>query len=224
MINRVSKAKLILREEGFPALCKRLLLFLKQFLFSYSSYNILESTLNSPDVTCEVVDLAIRVITRPDEINHLSYDGLYPSKFSRDKEIVNKGATLFYAFVGKELAHVTQVFIGRKAHKSYPFSFAMPYGHTVGLAAFTAPKYRRTGIHLYTRFKVLQYLREQGVSRAWDVQNKDNIAARDSLVKLGYYLWGGGARLRLLSLLTIEWTRPKSRVASRRIRCALNLK
>lgn len=213
-----------MHEEGFLALFKSFLSFFKQVLFSYRSYNIYESALDPLDIKCEVDNLTIRVITRPEEVDQLSYGGFYPSKRSRDKEIVTKGAILYCAFVGKELAHITQVFIGRAAHQIHPFSFAMHYGHTVGLAAFTAPKYRRRGIHLWTRSNVFQYLREKKISRAWDVQEKDNVAARNSVVKLGYYLWGEGYRLRLLSVLTLEWTRPQSPAVSRQIRRSLSLR
>jgi len=221
--NRISKAKLILRQEGFLALFRQALLFLKDLLCSYSSYNIYESTLAPSPITCKVKNLTIRVVTCAEEIAQLESDQLVAEgfNFSRHKEIVNKGAILFYAFVDDKLAHVTQVFISKRAHEIYPFSFAMPFGHTVGLPAFTSPKYRRKGIHAYARSKVHQYLKGRGVSTAWSVVNKDNIAMCSSLVKQGYYLWGEGCRLRLLSRLTFEWTRPKSRVASRHMRCSL---
>ena len=200
------RARLALHEEGFLSLCRKSLLFL---LCSYTCNNIYESTLDPPEVTCGVSDLTIKMITRQEEIEQLESEQLVDEGFgfARDKEIVSKGAVLFCAFVGSELAHITQVFIGTAAHRIHPFSFAMQ--HTVGLAAFTAPKYRRKGIHLWTRSKALEYLKQKKISKAWDVQDKDNIAVRDSLVKLGYYLWGYGYRLRLLSLLTLEWTVPK---------------
>lgn len=223
MINRiwqlVSKAKLILREDGFLSLFKNILLFLKRSSFSYLSFDIYESALDPPHITCEVDGLTVRVITRLEEIAQLSYEGFLPSKSSRDKEIINKGAILFFALVGKELVHVTQVFIGIKAHEIYPFSFAMQCGHTIGLAGRTIPKYRRRGIHVYTRFKALQYLRARGFFRAWDVQNGD-VAARNAVLKLGYYFWGNGYYLRLLSLLIIKWTKPKSPLASRSVKCS----
>lgn len=210
MISRIrllsDRARLALREEGFLPLCRKAILFP---LCSYTCDNIYESTLDPPEITCGVDGLSIRMITRMDEIEQLESEQSVDEgfDFARDKEIVSKGAVLFCAFVGNELAHITQVFIGTVAHRIYPFSFAMQ--HTVGLATFTAPKYRRRGIHLWTRSKALEYLKRKKISRAWDVQDKDNIALRDSLVKLGYYLWGYGYRLRLLSLLTLEWTLPK---------------
>lgn len=227
MINRIgqlmSKEKRILHEEGLWALFKGLLLSFKNGLFYYSSFDIYESVLDPPYMMCKADDLTIRVITRPDEIDQLESDQLIAEgiKIPRSKEVLTMGGILFCAFIGKELAHATYVFIGRRVHEIYPLSFAMQYRHTVGLAGRTAPKYRRKGIHAYTRSKALQYLREKGFSRAWDVQNGD-IAARNAVIKLGYYFWGNGYRLRLALLLTIEWTKPKSRLASRRIRCSLN--
>lgn len=206
-------------------LFKKLLLFLTPCFFSLLRFDIYESALDPPPMTCGVDDLTIRVITRPEEIAQLESDQLIAEgiKISRNKELLSMDAILFCAFVGNELAHVTHVFISRRAHEIYPLSFAMQYGHTVGLAGRTAPKYRRKGLYVYTRSNALQYLREKGFSRAWDVQN-GNIAARNAVLKLGYHFWGKGYGLRLLSLFTIEWTKPKSQLASRRIHCSLNLK
>jgi GNAT superfamily N-acetyltransferase len=229
MINRIGqlmiRAKWISHEKSLLILFKKLLLALRYYLFSYSSFDIYESVLDPPHMTCKVDNLTIRVITRPEEIAPLESDQLIAESIniSRDKEVLCMGAILFCAFVGNELAHVTQVFIGRRAHEIYPLSFTMQYGHTVGLAGFTAPKYRRKGLYVYTRSNALQYLKENGFSRAWDVQN-GSIAARNAVLKLGYYFWGKGYRLRLLSLFTIEWTKPKSQLASRRIHCSLNRK
>ena len=229
MINRIvllfSKAKQVINEEGFLALSKRFLFFLKRLLLSYSSYNILESTLDPPEVICQIKDLTIRMITSIKELDQLASEQPIDDGFDlpRDKEIIGMGAVLFCAFAENELAHITQVFVGKTAHKIYPFSFAMPYGHTVAMATFTAPKYRREGISGYTHSIVLKYLKEKGISRAWDIQNKDNIAARDSLFKIDYYLWGEAQRLRLLSLLTIESIRSRSQALPRKIRCSLNI-
>ncbi len=220
---RLSKARLILREEGRLALFKKALVSLKQALCLYSCYNIYESALDAPPVACKVNDLVLKLVTSEKEFEQIGNDYLIGEGFNiaRDKELLRLGAVLYCAFIGNELIHVTQIFVSRRAHKIYPFSFAMPFGHTVGLAAFTTPNYRRKGCHAYTRSKALQYLREKGSSRAWDVQNKDNIAVRDSVIKLGYYLWGEGCRLRSFSRFTLEWTRPKMPGASRRTRFLL---
>lgn len=215
MINKfviVGRAKQILHEEGASMLFRKILLFLKRFLFLYSRFDIYESNLDSPSIMCNVDNLVIRAITKPEEIIQLESDGLISEgiNISRSKEVLAMNAILFCAFVGKELAHVTYVFTGKNAHGTYPFSFAMQYGDVVGMAATTAPKYRRKGIHLYTRSKVMYYLKGMGMSKAWDVQNDDNVAARNAIIKVGYYFWGRGYHIRLFYLFTIEWTKPKS--------------
>ena len=221
MTNGISKAKIILHEEGLLALLKQFLLLIIVKLWVYSSYDIYMSDLDPLQFTPKVDNIDIRMITSTKEIQELESTKLTEEGFNfiRNKEIVNKGAILFYAMAGNDLAHVTQIFIGRRAHDIYPFSFAMPYGHVVGLAGFTTPKYRGKGIHVYSRSQMLQFLKERRFSRAWDVYNRDNVAARNSVLKLGSYLWGVGHRLRLLSLVTIEWTTPESQVLPSKIRC-----
>jgi len=220
---RLSKARLILHEEGRLALFKKALVLLKQTLWSYSCNDIYESALDPPPVVCKVNDLVLRLVTSQKEFEQIENDYLIGEGFNiaREKEILRLGAVLYCAFVGNELVHRTQIFIGREAHEIYPFSFAMPFGHTVGLAWFTATKYRREGIHVYTQSRVLQYLRQKGILRAQGVLNKDNIAIRDSLIKIDYYLYDEGCRLRLLSRFTLEWTRPKMQGVSRRTRFSL---
>lgn len=214
----LGKAVRIIKEEGFGALLR----YAWRMLCSYSSYNILESTLNAPGVTGKPGDLTVKKITTIEEVEQL-VGGFEDAGFDfpRDREIVGKGATLFCTFTGGELAHITQVFDGRETHKLYPFNFAMPCGETIGMAAFTAEKYRRQGIHLYTRIRALHHLKDSGATKAWDVQDKNNIAARDSLFKIGYYLWGNGYQLRFLSLIIIEWVKPVSKMLPGTIRCRL---
>lgn len=220
---KLNKAKSILHQEGGLALFKVLLCFLRNLFLEYSSHNIYESTLDVPIIPCEVDNLTIRVITRPKEVDLLSGEGFSSSRLSTYKDAVSKGAILCCAFVGDELAHVCSVLIGRAINEIYPHSFARQYGHTVGLGSFTAPKYRRKGIHVHVRSKALRYLREKGLARAWDVQEKDNIAAQNAVDKLGYYFWGEGCHLRLLALFHLEWTRPKSEVARRCVRFSVSL-
>jgi len=220
---RLSKARLILHEEGCLALFKKALVLLKQALCSYSCNDIYESALDPPPVACRVNDLVLKLVSSEKEFEQIENDYLIGEGFNmtRNKELLRLGAVLYCAFVGNELVHMTQIFIGREAHEIYPFSFAMPFGHTVGLAWFTAPKYRREGIHVYTQSRVLQYLRQKGILRAQGVLTKDNIAIRDSLIKIDYYLYDEGCRLRLFSRFILEWTRPKIPGASRRKRFLL---
>ena len=219
----ICRTECILHENCFLALFRSLIVSLLHRFFSLTRFDIYESTLDPPEIKCEVDNLTIRIITQEDELSKIeSYLIADDIKISRDKKLLSMGAIMFCAFVGNELAHITYVFIGKKAHESYPLSFAMKYGHTTGLSGRTIPKYRRQGIHVYTRSKALKYLKENGFSRACDVQN-GNIAARDSVLKLGYYFCGNGYRLKILSMFTIEWTKPKLQLASHSIKCSWSI-
>ena len=219
----LGRAKQILHEEGRLALFKAILRSLKGWLFVYYSYDAYETSLDDvPIIPCKVDDLTLRVVTRPEEVDQLSYEGFYPSRRSIDKQIVTHGGRLYCAFVGKELAHITEVVTG-KSHKLHYFGFAWQYGNTVWLAHFTPEKYRRKGIFNYVHSTVLQHLREKG-SRVWVAPDRANIPYLTSIAKLGYYFWGEAYHIGLLSLFTIEWIKPKSRLASRRIHCSLNRK
>ena len=220
----VSRANWILHENGFLALLRSLILYLTHYFFLLLRFDIYESTLDPPPIKCDVDDLTIRIITHPEELTPLESKYLVAEgfKISRNGKMLSMDAIMFCAFVGDELVHVTYAFVDKKAHERYPLSFAMQYGHTVGLSGRTAMKYRRKGIYAYTRVKALEYLRMHGFCKAWDVQNGD-VAARNAVLKVGYYFWGNGYRLRLLSIFIIEWTNPKSALSSRSIKCSWSI-
>ncbi len=179
-------------------------------------WNIFEREINNNiDININYInDIKILHINNVDQIKEFESDELIEAGFNflRDKELVNNECTLFYAFVKGKLAHVTHVFVGPNAHRLHPLNFAMdPQKKIVGLAAFTHPSYRRKGLHLYTRSKVFQYLQKNSYKHVWDVQNRNNIAVKKSVIKMGYYLWGIGYRFRLLTFLFVDIVFPKNK-------------
>ncbi|MDD4859929.1 MAG: hypothetical protein PHR56_06975 [Dehalococcoidales bacterium] len=213
------RARQVWREEGLGRFCKRLLLFLRQFLYVYSSYDIYESNLTPPETRCDV-DLIIKKITSPEDLAEIESRQTIDEGFDmpRNRELLGMNAILYGALVNGGLAHMTQALASSPSRESYPFAFAMPDKHTAGLAGYTSPEYRRKNIHACVRAHTLRELKQQGFLRAWDVQNPGNIAARDAVLKLGYYFWGKGSRLRLFNLLTIERVKPVSRFTPRGMR------
>ena len=177
------------------------------------SWNVFERELDDKIKFKDINGVEILQVTRLDQITKLESDKLKEAGFDflRDKELVNNGCTLFYAFIKGKLAHVTHVFVGPNAHKFHPLNFAMePEKKIVGLAAFTHPSYRRKGLHLYTRTKVFEFLLKEGCKHVWDVQNKNNVAVKKSVIKIGYHLWGIGYRIRLLTFFFIDVVIKKS--------------
>jgi hypothetical protein len=177
------------------------------------SWNIFEKELNDNIIVDDLNNVEILRITKVNQITELESDELLEAGFGflRDKELIVNGCTLFYTFIEGILAHVTHVFVGPNAHKLHPLNFAMePEKKIVGLAAFTHPFYRRKGLHLYTRSKVFNFLQEEGYNHVWDVQNRDNVPVKKSVLKIGYYLWGAGYRINLLTFIFVDIVFKKS--------------
>ncbi len=215
----LSRGKQILCEEGPLSFFKHFASYLGRLLFSYDYYCIYEHRLDTPsdslDILPKVGGLTLRAITQPEELEHLSGEGFCPSRLLRYKEAVHEGVVMFCAFMREELVYATLVFI-RRGHEGYRFLFPIDYASTAWVAGdFTAPKYRGKGIHVYVQSKVFQYLKQQGLRRAWSMQSKDNMTAHNSAIKLGSYLYGEGCHLRLLSLFNFRWTRRRFPVDSR---------
>ena len=73
------RAGQILRQEGLRALLKRLW----RLIYSYSSYNIYESTLNPSQIVCAVDDITIRIVTSPEDVEQVASDRLAAEGFLR---------------------------------------------------------------------------------------------------------------------------------------------
>jgi len=184
-----------------------------KILISIYTWNIFERKLDNNINLKDINEVEILHVSSVDQITELESDELIETGFNflRDKELILNGCTLFYAFVKGTLIHVTHVFIGPNAHKLHPLNFAMESEKkVVGLAAFTHPSYRRKGLHLYTRVKVFKYLQEKGYKHVWDVQNRNNVAVKKSVLKIGYYLWGTGYRIKLLNFIFVDIVFKKS--------------
>lgn len=180
---------------------------IKNIILVRIDYEVYEFSLGLANHYPIAEKISIESVTDIERINNLATPSLVKAgfDFERDKKIVSGGGVVFYAKMNGELAHVTQIFSGKRAHRLYPLHFAMDYGHSVGLATFTAPNFRRMGIHTAVRQTVLSYLTKQGYEKAWDVQDAyHNNAISKSILKIGYTLWGKGFRLTIFKCLIIE--------------------
>ena len=208
-INRIRtlfrQGKQILHEEGFLSLFKRL-------LFTYETVYIYENNLHGHSIACKLNNQTLRIIDCLEDFNKLLADGFNFSScemsIQQCRERLSRGAILFCAFVGKELAHGSWVGIDRGTLGDF-YTFPMDYGHTACIGGtMTAPKFRRKGINVYVHSEMFRYIREKGLSKVVFEVHKDNIAAQSSQAKLGSYIWGTGHHLRLLLLLNFRWLTP----------------
>ena len=207
-LNRIKalfkREKQILHEEGFLSLFKR--------FFIYETWYLYKNNLDDLNCPCRVDNLTLRVITRPDEFDQLLADGFdfspYGMSIQRSRERLSRGAILFCAFFGKELAHGSWIGMDRGTHDDF-YAFPMNYGHTACIGGtMTVPKYRRKSINVYVHSEMFRYIREKGLSKAVLEVHKNNIAAQNSQAKLGSYIWGTGHHLRLVLLLNFRWFNP----------------
>lgn len=197
-------AKLILHGEGFLSL-------LKQLFFAYRVYCLYENTLDNSAITGKADDLTLKLISAPEELEQLLDEGFtfsyYQMSIEQCKRRLDRGAILFGAFVGKELAHGSWVAIDRKACSDfYPFPAHCESTAFIG-GTMTVPKYRRQGINLYIHSEMFRYLREKGLSRALIAVDKSNTIAQDSQNRLGSNIYAKGYDLRLL-ILKLKWLNP----------------
>lgn len=207
-LNRIGalfkRGKQILHEEGFLSLFKR--------FFIYETYHLYENNLDGLNFPCRVDNLILRVTTRLEEFDQLLADGFnfssYEMGIQQCRERLGRGAILFCAFVGKELAHGSWIGMDRGTHDDF-YAFPMNYGHTACIGGtMTVPKYRRKSINAYVHSEMFRYIREKGLSKAVLEVHKNNIAAQNSQAKLGSCIWGTGHHLRLLLLLNFRWLTP----------------
>jgi GNAT superfamily N-acetyltransferase len=206
------EGKLVLRQQGFFSFLKYMMAFFIRVLFVCGSCYIYENRLDGPIITPRLDNLTLKLISTSEEFQQLLADDF---DFSSLTDIplaikrLNRGAKAFYAFVGKEFAHVTWATTSRKAKGDFhPYPIEGEDTACVG-ATITAPQYRRKGINVYVHSQVFRCLKEEGLSRAFISINKDNIAAQNSQKKLGSVRWGNGYYVRLLYLFNYMWTKSR---------------
>lgn len=198
-------AKLILHREGTLSLFKALF---KQLSFTYKPYVLYKNTLDGPIIPCKVDNLTLKSISDPRELDKLVDENFtfssYHMNIQECKERLSRGALLFCAFVGKELAHGSWVATSRRAYYDFhPFPMDCERTGYVG-GTMTIPKYQRKGINLYAHSEIFQYLKESGLSKAVIAIEKNNIAAQNSQDKLCSKVWRRGYYLRLF-IFELTW-------------------
>jgi GNAT superfamily N-acetyltransferase len=202
--------KQILQEEGFLSL-------LKKSLFSYSVVDLWENNLNGPIIVCEVDKLTLKIITELEEFDELLTivsDGFglswYEMSIQQCRERLSKGAILFLALVGEEVASISWVGTTKISHGDF-YSSSIDYKYEASIGGdMTAPKHQRKGIYTWLHSQIFQYLREKRRSMALFEIHKDNVPPQKAQIKLGSYVWGEMYDLRLL-LFNFRWVKPKSR-------------
>lgn len=183
-------------------------------LLIISSISVYERQVENVELLQKPENISVKIIFDSKEICRIESEQLIADgfDFNRDREIVDGGGTLFYAFINEKLAHVTQVFTGEKAHRLFVFFRFMELRKTVGFATFTKPSFRRRGIQIYVHGLVLNFLEKEGYKSVWAPTNsKYGQAIASSMKKIQYFFWGRGYNIAVLSFLRIDIAKPKNK-------------
>ena len=201
------EGKLILHEEGFISLVKRL-------LYAHKIVYLYRNDLGSPSIGCNADNPTLIVVTCLEEFDKLLIEGFdfsaYEMSIQQCKERISRRSVLFCVFVDNELAHGTWVSMDRQTHSEF-YHFPLNYEHEASLGGtMTIPKYQGKGIYTYVYSQIFQYLRKKGVSRAVFEIHKDNLIAQKAQARLGSAIFSEGHHLRLLYLFNFKWIKPMS--------------
>lgn len=198
------RARQVIREEGFLPLFKRA-------LFPYSTAYLWESSLDDALIPYRDDNLTLQIITCIDEFDELLAERFDLSWYQMSvlgcKERLSKGAILFCALIGKEVAYISWAGTTKKHHDFYVFPVDYQHEAAIG-GTMTVPKLRGRGIHTWATSKIHRYLREKGKSRAVLEIGKDNVAAQKTQLRLGSRIFGETHHLRLLGLFDFRWVTP----------------
>ena len=183
-------AKQIYSTEGLRSLLKRAFAFASSLIFKYQTYCLYMDPIeglplpNEVDVLPKVEDWVLKVVGTNREADELEAEGFeFRSKVINSRERLDKGATAFCIFVGRELAHIGWLALTQQAVDSLG-------GGSLGVrlsdheaylsGVWTNPKYRRLGIHKYAYLKRLQFMQANRVHTERSVVDKGNVAPQKS--------------------------------------------
>lgn len=183
-------AKQIYRTEGLVPLLKRGFSFASSFMFKRQDYYLYRDPIqgsrlpNEVDVLPRVDDWVLKVVTSNREADEFEADGFeFRSKVINARERLDRGATAFCIYVGRELAHIgwlalTQEAVDSLGGGSFEVRLADHEAYSSGI--WTNPKYRRLGIHKYGYFKRLEFMLANGVRTERSVVDRGNVAPQQS--------------------------------------------
>ena len=117
--------KTISRIEGFPALFRRGLAFLADYIFVYKTYYLSELSLESEgldasDFVPDIPDLTYHFVTSNEQADELATQFEdFRSYHINDRQRLDKGAIALCLFIGRELAHITWMATTESAKETF---------------------------------------------------------------------------------------------------------
>ena len=201
----LTRVRHILRKEGSGRLLRMVLLTLVSYFFRYERYYLYKNTLADMDedkIKPGVPDFSFRAVSTNREADALVGEGFeFAHSDGVHREWLDKGATAFCVFAGRELAFIAWAAMNEKAQRTVSY-IPMPVnfdgGDAYAAGMYTYPKYRRAGVGTYGYYKRSQYLRERGVKSLWGAVYIGNRTVHKAAEGKGSYIYGRGRLLKIL--------------------------
>ena len=186
----LNKAKRVAKEEGLPTLVNKTFVRLKSRIFRYATLYCFEHELrerNEADFLPKIGDLTFKILSSAEEAGKLSKDGFDFGRYGESiRYQLDKGATVFCIFAGRELAHMGYTITNEKAHLELEPFFRVNYAsHEASTGGtVTVPEYRGKGLMAYGYFKRFQFLMKKGITTSRNAVLTDNIVSQRVMAKL----------------------------------------
>ena len=201
-LSLLSRAKIILKREGFIAFLRRALTFPLRRIpgYDYKTFYVYEHNIrerNEADFLPRIKDFTFHVVTSNQQAEEMARMGLdiYPdNKFARIR--LHRGAIAFCVFVGTKLVHIGWLALNERAKNSfdpYPYPVDFPRVACTG-GTRTIPEFEGKGLMTYVYYKRFDYLRQKGILRSRNAVETSNSASQKVHEKFapkksrGYYL------------------------------------
>ncbi|MGD1119760.1 MAG: hypothetical protein ABR886_09765 [Dehalococcoidales bacterium] len=156
------------------------------FLLVYENFScyVFNSTLiirNENDFTPAINEFTLKIISTKQQLSELVDNGfdLLPH-LDKTRHRLGKGAIACLLFVGKELASMEWVAMRAEAKAAidiYPCKVDFLNKEAYAGGVWTKSKYRGKGLHIYTYYKIYDFLRENGVRTVKSIVEVNNSAA-----------------------------------------------
>lgn len=197
----------IVKTEGFLPLVRKGLVLISHYLFTYNEHYLYECNIpkmggNSfaPKINC-----TYRIVSTNQQVDELMSEGFniidHITDFADMRQRVNKGVMAVCIIVDHELAHITWVAMTQKAKDAMdelPYYVDFLNNEVCIGGILTAPKYRRRGLAIYSRYIATQYLNQLGKTTMRTKVNSDNIASQIFVDKFGERIYAKAQYLRIL--------------------------
>jgi len=199
--------KTISRIEGFPALFRRGLAFLADYIFVYKTYYLSELSLESEgldasDFVPDIPDLTYHFVTSNEQTDELATQFEdFRSYHINDRQRLDKGAIALCLFIRRELAHITWMATTESAKKTFndiPYRVNFDKKEACAGGERTIPKYRRMGLSTNSAYKKCQFLMERGITLIRAARDTNNLTAQRAFENRGYIRYAKGRHLRIL--------------------------